>query len=165
MRYSVYKHTCPNGKIYVGMTGNDIKKRWANGYGYKHNIYFYRAIQKYGWANIKHEILFVGLTKEEAEQKEISLIAHYKSNNPSFGYNIENGGNCTGKIAESTKQKLRDINIGKRVGEKHPMFGKHLTEEQRKKSGKVHIGKTPWNIGNMLCKDMICERWRMQAII
>lgn len=68
--YTVYRHVCPNNKIYVGITKLSVKARWGkNGALYKRQ-YFYRAIQKYGWDNIKHEIMFENLTKEEAEAKE-----------------------------------------------------------------------------------------------
>lgn len=93
-RYVVYKHTSPNGKCYIGMTRqNPPEKRWGyNGNGYCDNEHFSRAISKYSWENIRHEILFVNLTKEEAEQKEIELIAFYDSMNPEKGYNMTPGG-------------------------------------------------------------------------
>ena len=93
-RYVVYKHTSPNGKCYIGMTRqNPPEKRWGyNGNGYCDNEHFSRAISKYSWENIKHEILFTNLTKEEAEQKEIELIAFYDSMNPDKGYNMTPGG-------------------------------------------------------------------------
>ena len=104
--YTVYKHIAPNGKVYIGITSQSLKQRWKrNGTGYKTNEHFYRAILKYSWDNIKHEILFENLTKEEAEQKEIELIAFYKSNNFNYGYNIENGGN-TNCVSEKTKLKI-----------------------------------------------------------
>lgn len=89
--YYVYKHTTPCGKVYIGITGRNPSIRWANGKGYN-RAYFKNAIEKYGWDNIKHEILFDSLTKEEAEQKEIELIAEYKSNQREYGYNISVGG-------------------------------------------------------------------------
>ena len=92
--YVIYKHTSPNGKCYIGMTRqNPPEKRWGcNGNGYCDNEHFSRAILKYSWENIKHEILFTNLTKEEAEQKEIELIAFYDSMNPDKGYNATPGG-------------------------------------------------------------------------
>ncbi len=70
MEYCVYKHTSPNGKVYIGITRQNPIKRWMNGKGYAHNTHFYNAILKYGWSNFRHEILFTGLTREDACQKE-----------------------------------------------------------------------------------------------
>ena len=116
--YTVYKHTSPSGKVYIGITKQSPPKRWKDGFGYRQNVYFWKAIVKYGWDNIQHEILFTGLTKEEAEQKEIELIAHYKSNNRDFGYNINNGGNTTGTHSEETRRKMSDSGRGKHIGKK-----------------------------------------------
>lgn len=151
--YTVYKHTAPNGKVYIGITCRDVERRWQNGKNYKSSRHFNSAIQKYGWNNIIHEILFTGLTKEQAEKKEIELIAFHQSNNPQFGYNIESGGHAC-KHSEETKRKISESNKGrkvlnrrchtekekKRVSEKlkgrtSPMKGKHWTEEQRAKVG------------------------------
>lgn len=65
--YCVYKHTLPNNKVYIGITKQIPSLRWANGRGYKHSNYFYNAILKYGWLNIRHEILRDCLTIEEAK--------------------------------------------------------------------------------------------------
>lgn len=60
-----------NGKCYVGITSKQPpQKRWGlNGIGYK-GQYFYNAINKYGWDNFEHHILFSNLTVDEASQKE-----------------------------------------------------------------------------------------------
>ena len=68
----------------------------------KGNLYL-KQYKKYGWKNIKHEILFKNLNKEEAEQKEIELIAKYKSNQIEFGYNIANGGSHV--VSNETKKR------------------------------------------------------------
>lgn len=52
-QYYVYKHTVPNGKVYIGITKQNPSKRWLNGLGYKHSTYFFNAIVKYGWLNIE----------------------------------------------------------------------------------------------------------------
>ena len=57
---------------------------------YERNPYFYKAIQKYGWDNFKHEILFSNLTQEEAERYEKNLISEYR--NGGKCYNILDGG-------------------------------------------------------------------------
>lgn len=90
--YKVYMHTLPNGKKYIGITKQDVARRWQNGKGYKSNSRFYRAILKYGWDNIKHEVLFENLTQDEAYQLEREMIALNESNNPNYGYNQTEGG-------------------------------------------------------------------------
>lgn len=105
--YKVYIHRNKiNNKVYIGITSIRPKRRWCNGYGYISQILFYNAIKKYGWDNFEHEILFDNLTKDEAEQKEIELIAKYNSNSRDFGYNIENGGNTSGKYSKERKRQI-----------------------------------------------------------
>lgn len=140
--YTVYKHTLSkeisgkdNDMVYVGITSWKPEKRWQNGRGYYKQSYFYNAIKKYGWDNFKHEILFEDLTKEEAEQKEIELIAEYQSNNRNFGYNIANGGNCVGTVSEETKQKISKANMGNQYGK-----GNVLSDEHKRKISKAMKG-------------------------
>ena len=91
--YSVYIHTSPSGKVYIGITKRIPKYRWGKeGRGYIGNVHFYNAIQKYGWNSFTHEVLYSNLTKEEAQEIEIALILHYKASNPEFGYNRSLGG-------------------------------------------------------------------------
>ena len=165
--YYVYKHTFPNNKVYIGITKQKPQNRWDNGKGYKHNNYIKNAINKYGWSNIEHKILFENLTKEEAEQKEIELIAFYKSNQKNFGYNIENGGhvNC---VSEETKKKLSVANKGKIISKETRQkmsknnariwLGKKLNNETRIKMSESHKGKTGNNKGKIFKtrKKVIC---------
>lgn len=148
--YSVYKHTTPSGKVYIGVTSRSPDVRWRNGRGYVDNEYFSRAIQKYGWENIDHEILYVGLTKEEAEQKEIKLISRYMSNQRAFGYNIENGGTLSGKHSEYTRNKISNALKGERnprYGEKYPgqMRNRSVTKCERLRRSLAHKNQIPVN--------------------
>lgn len=117
--FIVYKHTTPNNKVYIGITCQEPKKRWLYGKGYIHCKYFYKAIQKYGWKNIKHEILFENLTREEAIQKEIELIEKYNSNNQKYGYNLTKGGdgNFGVVFTEERKKNISKSKMGHSVSE------------------------------------------------
>lgn len=138
MSYSVYKHTFPNNKVYIGTTCQDPEIRWNNGMGYVGQRHMIKAIIEYGWDNIKHEILLKDLTKEEAEQKEIELISYYKSNQKEHGYNMQNGGNlakqtCTKANANCDELILKsvDLLIISKIDELEKTVGKCcITNEQ-----------------------------------
>lgn len=73
--YSVYKHTFPNGKVYIGSTSQKPEYRWNYGKGYKYyHPKMFQDIVEYGWDNIKHEILATNLTKEAAHEMEYAQI-------------------------------------------------------------------------------------------
>ena len=96
--YVVYEHVFPNNKKYIGITCRPLKQRFKNGYGYVHNKHMMNAIKKYGWENIKHNILAKNLSKSEAETLEIKLIKKYNLTNRLNGYNIELGGKGANRI-------------------------------------------------------------------
>ncbi len=129
--YTVYKHTSPSEKVYIGITRQPLNRRWDNGNGYKHNEYFFRAILKYGWESFKHEILFTGLTKEQAEAKEIELIKLYNSTDSHYGYNLRKGG-CICSFSEQSIEKMRLSHLGY----------KHTDEQKRKISKSLSGRKT-----------------------
>ena len=71
--YSVYQHVTPDGMYYFGQT-NNIKRRWRNnGAGYKGTA-LQPYIEKFGWDNIQHIVLFENQSKENALNIEDSLI-------------------------------------------------------------------------------------------
>ena len=114
--WTVYKHTNKiNGKSYIGITSRKPEDRWGtNGYKYQSQkskyLCFSKAIQKYGWDNFTHEILFTGLTKEDACKKEKELISFYNSKAP-FGYNLTDGGEGTSgyEVSEEFKQRRSEL--------------------------------------------------------
>ena len=171
-KYCVYMHESPSGKIYIGMTGQAPEKRWCNGKGYRTNSYFSSAIEKYGWSNFQHKILEENLTKEEAQHKEMELIAFYKSNDRNFGYNIEAGGQCS-CLSEETKRKISMAHTGMKAseetrhklsdshkGEKHNMYGKHMSSETKKKISESNKGKhsTPQDIDRLNKAHEMCKK-------
>lgn len=91
MGYCVYRHTVPNGKVYIGITSVNPLKRWSNGHGYKNNKMFWKDIVLYGWLNITHEILQDGLSECDARALESKLICEHKSYVKEYGYNVQVG--------------------------------------------------------------------------
>lgn len=117
--YVVYKHTTPNGKVYIGQTQQDVFARWANGKGYtchRHG-FFWKAIEKYGWNNIKHEILYDNLSKNLADYYEQYFIEVYKSTDKRFGYNCQTGGSRNYKYTRASKENISN-GLKKRYREK-----------------------------------------------
>ena len=164
--YSVYIHTFPNGKVYIGITSQKPEQRWQNGNGYKFNKHLNNAIKKYGWENVKHDILFSKLTMQDAKSKEIYLIDKYQSANSKFGYNISLGGDVPSaetkakissshigiRPSEETRLKMRNAKLGKKQspeivqkrimrGEKNPMYGKVVSKQKREYLRNLFKGK------------------------
>lgn len=83
----VYKHTFPNGAVYIGKTNMTPERRWLNGWGYKNSPLMFNAIMQFGWLNVKHEIIADNLTEEEALALETKEIAKH-SKNASMTYNM-----------------------------------------------------------------------------
>ena len=127
-KYCVYKHTSPSGKVYIGITCMVPNKRWKNGKGYDLCTAFNRAIQKYGWSNIRHEVLFTGLDKETACREEQRLIKEYDSANPEHGYNLTSGGEHY-EPNEEWRERLSASNI--RYYQEHPEARKRISETQK----------------------------------
>ena len=67
-KWCVYMHTNKiNGKKYIGITSQDANERWRNGLGYRNQIVFWRAINKYTWSGFEHTIIIDDLTEKEAK--------------------------------------------------------------------------------------------------
>lgn len=132
--YKVYKHVFPNGKAYIGITSQSLNDRWRSGKGYGNNPHITRAINKYGWDNIKHQVLKGDFTLDEANALERKFIAKYQSNNPIFGYNITSGGDgCPGVShphTEESKRKISQANSGK---VRTPEMKEHLSQLKKGK--------------------------------
>ena len=86
MSECVYKHTAPDGRVYIGIAQEPAHIRWANGKGYKNNPEFWECICEVGWDNISHEIVATGLYKYEARKIESELIEKYDCLSPK-GFN------------------------------------------------------------------------------
>lgn len=187
-KYCVYMHTTPSNKVYIGLTCKNPIKRWANGYGYRPQRYFYRAIEKYGWENMHHIIVQDDLTEEEAATLEKHLIQIYDSTNPQKGYNISHGGELSQSRlgvphSEETKAKISKYLTGRKMSEESRKkmsksksgsgnwaYGKKFSEEHCKKLSESHLGNIPPNRVRVKCVETgvvyasIAEAKRINAI-
>lgn len=151
----VYKHTNKiNGKVYIGWA-TDYKTRWSK--GYTKGTYIRKAIDKYGWDNFEHEILFADISPEEAKKKEIELIAQYKANDSRYGYNLTKGGEGTLGHVLSDEAKARMIATRYKNNSPEYLFeissrggraskgntGHKHTEEAKEKMRKAKLGYKP----------------------
>lgn len=130
-KWTVYKHTSPSGKVYVGITNQPILKRWKNGLGYISCPYFFGAIIKYGWLNISHEIIASELGEEEAKNMEKELVKKYKNLN--ISYNLTEGGDgvCGFAYDEEHKANLsRTMKLYYKT-HSHPLKGFKHSEESK----------------------------------
>ena len=149
-------HRLYDGRVYIGITSKKPEQRWLNGRGYEKSKKFYNAILKYGWNSFEHIILESGLTKDQAEKREVELIAEYDSTNRFKGFNVALGGSCCVPLSEEVKEQLREKATGRKASEdtklkmsktrkgrkqsdehiKHraaTRIGTHLSEEKKKK--------------------------------
>ena len=164
-KHVVYLITFPNNKKYCGYSSN-LKRRWRNENEYSTQPAIYRAIQKYGWDNLKKEVLYVFDNAEEALRQEALCIDEMDLLNPDKGYNLVPGGNTPphGKqyLSEEGYKKLQEN--GRRLArevwsnpEKAAYAKQRMKEETHKKRmllskeelkekyGKHNIGRTPSN--------------------
>ena len=144
--WTIYMHTFPNNKKYIGVaiTNDDetpeqaCLRRWGHdGEGYSTQRVG-RAIKKYGWENVKHEILFERVSEDEVDELEVSLIQKYNCQiDNGEGYNIDFGGKHR-VVSDYTRKRLSEA----LSGEKHPKYGKHHSEETKRRIALGNLGKT-----------------------
>lgn len=157
MGYVVYCHTNKiNEKRYIGITSRKPERRWRNGDGYSHNKHFYSSIQKYGWHNFTHEILYCDLKKEDACEIEKRLIKEYQTTDENKGYNIGTGGEHGAEGSKRTaEQNLRKSEQMKAIMNNPSIVSKisnarngiKFSDEHIENLRKSHIGKSPSNKG------------------
>lgn len=153
--YIVYLHVSPSSKYYVGITKNGIKERsGVSGKRYYKNIYFKRAIQKYGWNNFEHKILVKNLTCKEACKLEEFFIQKYNSADPNFGYNLTYGGE--GNTPTEHSKLLIKLHHADCKKEKNSFYGKKHTDETKKLISQNHDYSKQLGIYNKISKVVLC---------
>ena len=137
-----------NNKHYIGQT-----IVYKNKFG--HGLALQDAYNKHGKDKFTYERLCSNiLNRNTLNYLEKFWIATFNSIAPN-GYNIEHGGSDKGEVSESTKQKLRDANIGKKAsvetkqkisdanrGENNSFYGKTHSTEAIAKIIAANLGRT-----------------------
>lgn len=116
-----------NGKIYVGQTRQNLCHR-INQHKYSGKLLTH-AINKYKLSNFNWWIVYVADNQIAADNAEKIYISLYNSLTP-YGYNISLGGMGRILVSQETKEKLKKINLGKK-----------LSEQTKKKMSISHTGK------------------------
>lgn len=135
--FTVYQHrNLSNGKSYVGMTSRKPNERWRSGKGYKNNLRMWKDIQNSDWnKDWEHNILGKFEDKQEALNIEEMFIWLFDLTND--GYNISTYDRNSYRRTDKTRRKNSEAHTGK----KHPMYGKHHSEDTKRKMSEAHKGK------------------------
>lgn len=157
--YSIYVITnTVNGKQYVGYTGRKVDARWKSHvkeskqeYSSMYGSPLQTDIREYGEDCFTHQVLVTTEDKVLAMQLEDEATIILNTHVPN-GYNRQVGYHGEGMSGENnpmwgkhhsedTKKKLSE-NHWDMSGENHPMWGKHLSEETKKKLSEKLKGRT-----------------------
>lgn len=152
----IYKATNKiNGKYYIGKTIQTLEQR-KNKHKSKAkndlNIYFYNAINKYGFDNFDWEVIDTALTLEELSNKEIYHIERTSAFIcDDLGYNMTSGGDGVGYslIGHPREKEIRKKMSENNSGLNNPMWGKTHTSEELRKMSDSHKGNKNPNWGNI----------------
>ena len=129
--YTVYKHTSPVGKVYIGITKMNPVRRWANGLGYKNCTHFFNAILKYGKENFKIEVIEY-CEENELDDREVYWISYYHSTDRNIGYNILKGGNNGRRgLYKLSKQEIQEIVNLELQGVSHIEIGRKFNIDRK----------------------------------
>ena len=138
----IYKiENLANGKIYIGQTIQNIKKRFkVHKQGLKGNYHYNDHLQKSWNKHGEDNFIFVLLEElpdEKTDQAESFYIYMMELQNPDFGYNEESGGHLGKHLSPETKAKLSEA----KKGEKNYNFGKPMSEETKAKISESMKGR------------------------
>ena len=162
----VYKATSPSGKSYVGITSTSLRSRQLthkrDALRYNKKFTFHSAIRKYGWHNIKWEILEKVDSWELAQKREIFFISELDTYRNGYNMTLGGDGHRGFKQSEETKLKRANKIRGK-------LLGKKLSPEHVEALRKCQMGNTN-NLGTKLSDEQKKnisdnQKHRMKAVI
>lgn len=157
----IYKITnSVTGKIYIGSSVNIGRRiylhKWSLRTNRHHSVYLQRSWDKHGEDVFEFSLVQECATDrlQEVEQKYLDKLKPYKRD---IGYNVCNrSDSCRGVIRPPEfGRKISKGKIGKKInrvlpgkkGEGHHFFGRHHSEESKKKMSEARKGVPAWNKG------------------
>lgn len=133
--FIVYLATSPSGKQYVGVTTvgiiNRMKKHYRTAKANSNNQLICKAINKYGFENIKWDIIDFAKDKEELIELEIFWINKLCTFKPN-GYNSTIGGEGVIGYILTEEEKQKRKNAQKKFIQDHPEMYHRLIENLQK---------------------------------
>lgn len=140
----IYSIQSPSNKFYIGQTNDkQYKKRMR-----RHETMtercpiLVRAIKKYGWENMKIEIVYT-CHIEELNYWEIYFIHQYNSFHNGYNCNLGGGGNRGYKHTKASIKKFSASLRGRKLSEEHKRKlskakrGQRFSEEHKRKLRKA----------------------------
>lgn len=136
----IYKISSPKGKVYIGRT-NDFPTRMAQ---HKHAALvkkypnsLYKAIRKYGWDNMKREII-CEVDIDNARKMEEELILAHNSVRKGYNDTYAGGGGDLWKDKRDSEEYMEFIAKMKIVNQTNRMHGKtHSISAKQKQKEKA----------------------------
>jgi group I intron endonuclease len=132
-------------KCYIGYTQSTLYRRILSHYNKSRNNitnnHFHNALLKYDKSDFEWYVLYINDNIDELKASESDYIKKFNSNNRDFGYNSSTGGeNVTFNedICEKISSKAKSRNL---VGKNNPFYGKHHSDETRKRWSEIRKGK------------------------
>lgn len=113
-------------------------------------------MRKYGIDTFTIEKLAEAASQDEANELEDFYILQFDSINR--GLNLKRGG-ASGEYSDESRKKMSDSKMGDKnnrygiIGESHPMFGKHHTDEAIQKIGDAARGANHYKHGRAPTKE------------
>lgn len=135
-----------SGRVYIGQTIQELKKRWHDHQRQTYCARLYRAIRKYGADAFSVDVIATAQSKNALDLLESFWIRAYQATDRGQGFNLRDGGSFGKHTAESrakmsarVQAKLLDKAYREKLSQSK--MGRKVSQETRDRISKAHQGK------------------------